>query len=986
MQQEQAPFFGREPAKADGGAAPVFFQAKSAAGSPGDEYGTEAGALVSGQPAPPGAETEKKSGGIQKPGAGGAQAAAPGLSARIERSAGKGQPLPEDAGAEMENAFGTDFSNVSIHADAEASQMSRELGAQAFTYGSDIYFDSGRFDAGSSAGKRLLAHELTHTVQQGASGLRVQMHPVAGTKVDRKDRDAIFGVGATPGMTLEQFKTYTTAQADWFAHPTLSAADRADLWALLMKIRPGSPVLAGVGDVQVSELRTVTPLQWTDLENYCRGCDSASHTVRITRSGPLADRIALGHTLGQVEAVIPGIVLEVTVSQAQLQTIQTDALVPALTAYWTTFHPHLQENLSAAASLPTGLRSETQLLLDFLRGPNIGPFGALLGRIRNLHRFSPEALMQVQANFADFSRTKPVYLLLYSGNDPNGAFLQSRYLFQNLMKDRTKLVLMLEGQASIQDIIDKVPAIARDYGMPDASGANRIAQVMISAHGNSRGVDLAGSGAPTISASGEVEYKTEGLDLDSNAAKSKELLEKLTENMDPATARLVYAGCLVGSTSVPLKTPGGADMTAADIAAYVNDPANKSLADVTRDIAAAKGRPGMVVEGAQGSVALAEAKSLQDKSGNLHVDYDFDKAAFGTTPEYLNKGREPEGVMRAAVQVAVTSTAVNAANQLELRKLHDEPGWYDYVTKVFVENALAGVAPGSGIDIVKVNKLSHLSDPFLSAMWASRSIEDFGKANKHGALTVQLYKDVLNLDAMKAPEYPGAKQGKFIMEMGWALLNSARAADVISYLDGMPDLTPAVLGVHMRGDTMKLLSSRGVSAHLFPAGAAATDGRIRLALAWLFVDNNNADVRAFLDAMVDASGPSPRLQAPVLAQLSNPADEPKVLRILGRLTATVPASGGGPSLPAANADAYPNTGPIAWNDVRIEPNPYVATVIPPAFALNVRTRPSMEGVPFHWLKLGDTVNVMGFVHGWAAVDINGKLGFAYRSFLSPPPP
>jgi hypothetical protein len=962
VQPEQAPFFGRESAKADGQAAPAFFQAKSAANSPDDG---------------------------QKADAGGAHAAAPGLSARIEQSAGKGQPLPESTGAEMENAFGADFSNVSIHADAEAAQMNRELNAQAFTYGSDIYFNSGRFDVDSSSGKHLLAHELTHTVQQGASGARVQMHPVAGTNVDRKNHDAIFGAGG-PGMTLEQFKAYTTAQADWFAEPTLSAADRADLWALLLKTRPGSPVLAGVGDVQVSELRTVTPAQWTDLENYCRGCDSASHTVRISRSGPLADRIALGHTLGQVEAVIPGNVLEVTLSQAQLLSIQTDALVPALTTYWTTFHPHLQQTISSGAAMPAGSLSETQLLLDFLRGPNIGPFGALLGRVRNLHRFSPDALTQVKANFADFSRTKPVYLLLYSGHDSNGAFIQSRPLFENLMKDRTKLVLMLEGQASLQDIIDKVPDIARDYGRPDVSGTNRIAQVMIAGHGGSRGLELAGSDAPTITASGEVDYnssRSEKLDLDTNATKSKELLKRLIDNMDPATARIVYAGCLVGSTSVPLKTPGGADMTAADISAHVANPGNKSLADVTRDMGAARGRPGMVVEGGRGSVGLSAAASFQDVAGNLHIDYNFDAAAFGTELDYLNRGREPEGVMRAAVQVAVTSTAVNAANQLRLRTPHSPPIWYDNVTAVFVKNALDGVAAGSGIDIVKVNKLAHMADPFFLSLWASRSIAHFGGANAHGALTAQLYKDVLGLPEMLAPTDFNTKQGRFIMEMGWALMDHARAADVISYLDGRADLTPAVLERHISGGNLDWLNTRGVSPHLFPAGAAATDGRIRLALAWISVDNKNADVRAFLDARVDTSGPSPRLQAPVLAQLSNPADENAILRILGRLTVTVPpTSGGGPSLPAANADAYPNAGSTARNDVRIEPNEYVATVIPPAFALNVRTRPSMEGAPFHWLKLGDTVNVMGFVHNWAAVDINGKLGFAHRNFLSAPPP
>jgi len=132
------------------------------------------------------------------------------------------------------------------------------------------------------------------------------------------------------------------------------------------------------------------------------------------------------------------------------------------------------------------------------------------------------------------------------------------------------------------------------------------------------------------------------------------------------------------------------------------------------------------------------------------------------------------------------------------------------------------------------------------------------------------------------------------------------------------------------------------------------------------------------------AGPRPRLQPNIIAQLASPADEEGILTALGRLVPLVPGIGGAAALPAANADAFPGKAP-AMNDVRVESNPYEATVIPPAFVLNVRKQPTMKGEPFHWLKRGETVKVMGFVHQWAAVDINGKLGFAHGNFLSPPP-
>ncbi|WP_299189526.1 DUF4157 domain-containing protein [uncultured Aquimarina sp.] len=94
------------------------------------------------------------------------------IESRLNSSKGGGSPLPKETKTQMESGFGTDFSNVRVHTDANAKQMSQDIGAQAFTHGNDIYFNEGKFDTSSNSGKHLLAHELTHTVQQGASTIR----------------------------------------------------------------------------------------------------------------------------------------------------------------------------------------------------------------------------------------------------------------------------------------------------------------------------------------------------------------------------------------------------------------------------------------------------------------------------------------------------------------------------------------------------------------------------------------------------------------------------------------------------------------------------------------------------------------------------------------------------------------------------------------------------------------------------------------------
>ena len=90
------------------------------------------------------------------------------ISSELQSSRGGGSQLPETSRNQMEAGFGTDLSDVRVHTDQRAQTMAQNIGAQAFTSGSDIYFNQGRFNPGTTQGDALLAHELTHTIQQGA--------------------------------------------------------------------------------------------------------------------------------------------------------------------------------------------------------------------------------------------------------------------------------------------------------------------------------------------------------------------------------------------------------------------------------------------------------------------------------------------------------------------------------------------------------------------------------------------------------------------------------------------------------------------------------------------------------------------------------------------------------------------------------------------------------------------------------------------------
>ena len=88
-----------------------------------------------------------------------------------------GQPLDAKTQAFFESRFGHDFSHVRVHDDARASESARAVNALAYTVGSDIVFGTGQYMPKATEGNRLLAHELTHVVQQSSGTPRIQRAP-----------------------------------------------------------------------------------------------------------------------------------------------------------------------------------------------------------------------------------------------------------------------------------------------------------------------------------------------------------------------------------------------------------------------------------------------------------------------------------------------------------------------------------------------------------------------------------------------------------------------------------------------------------------------------------------------------------------------------------------------------------------------------------------------------------------------------------------
>src|SRR5205085_1524274 len=104
-------------------------------------------------------------------------------------SRGGGSPLPETLRSRMERGFGASFEDVRIHTGDESDRLNQSLQARAFTTGQDLYFKRGEYNPTSQEGQKLIAHELTHVVQQ--TGKRGGSKMTHSTKMSLRPEPAI---------------------------------------------------------------------------------------------------------------------------------------------------------------------------------------------------------------------------------------------------------------------------------------------------------------------------------------------------------------------------------------------------------------------------------------------------------------------------------------------------------------------------------------------------------------------------------------------------------------------------------------------------------------------------------------------------------------------------------------------------------------------------------------------------------------------------
>ena len=232
------------------------------------------------------------------------------ISGRINASKGNGIGMNAKTQSFMEARFDRDFSDVKIHTGNDAIQMNRKLSAKAFTTGSDIYFNEGEYQPGSTAGNLLLAHELKHVVQQTET-LRRQTGPATPALMTKtqfvQTMNNVYGVTTIRvGTMVDQIKsmglnpTHVTSLPAWIPwDPGASAQiyqDIVDAFSQFNQVFSGFPRVdeilfydtyyeSGTGGIYTANADVAAMFGDTDL-SFFKSSSTADKGLPFARSVP----------------------------------------------------------------------------------------------------------------------------------------------------------------------------------------------------------------------------------------------------------------------------------------------------------------------------------------------------------------------------------------------------------------------------------------------------------------------------------------------------------------------------------------------------------------------------------------------------------------------------------------------------------------------------------------------------------------------------
>ncbi|HEX5965112.1 MAG TPA: DUF4157 domain-containing protein, partial [Pyrinomonadaceae bacterium] len=806
--------------------------------------------------------------------------------------AGVGHHLDPSLRHDMEMRFGHDFSRVRVHSDAAAEQSAQDVGALAYTVGQQIVFGAGQFQPGSHSGRRLLAHELTHVVQQ-SNGVFPALAPfvppnrvfraVKPKPANRLKRIDLIGDGtaAKPGIDLGTFKGYISTQADWFVEPTLTDADRNALWKLVDMFDEGDHISMALGNLKIAELIKATKDELKFIRDYADGANAFVETVRITDPHDKMSRvIELGKAMRELATFVPTPVLRVVINQKGLEALVDENLIQVFKDYYKDFKPTIEAP------------AEQDALLTLFRG-GLAPFTGLTDWVHDLHVFTPGTRTKLAANITNKKREKPVLLILMSGLDWNSAFFQKSALESTVLNAKN-LALVIQGPTKLSEAITKVNKVADDYGQIPAKGAKpRIKQVVFAGHGQAASVEMATAGTTATNKDDKyVKYDQENLEPKKPADDSELLIDAVLQRMNPRDARVVFAGCLVGSHDIP-ETPDLKDPTKAAAEINASLKANPNLRDLVNQRLAALKIKG-TVEAANASTTFS-AFNIDPRTGKARLFLSWDPDVGGTKKDYVRTGAEPEGALRAALETWADPKLGPAWTTKTMRDFVTANAaskeWWKSLTRTAYELAL----PAAGdVNPAVLANLQHRVEPWLLAGWASSSnAERLGRAVK-AAEADKVYGVMLVSDRKNDAHLP------IVVQQAWMTVDATHEGAFLAAIEAT---------TLKRAELMPLLKDNVIHPKLASLLKTAdpkkpSRGQLRLAVLYAIHEGElmHAEVKKLLFGAAGGAKTSSFPAALNIGPLLEGVKELEVLENIGLAPGTAPSPGQASSDVEANVD------------------------------------------------------------------------------------
>jgi LysM repeat protein len=205
----------------------------------------------------------------------------------INSSKGSGQSLSPDLQNELGGKMNANFSGVKVHTDEKAVQMNKEVGAKAFTHGNDIYFNKGQYNPTSNQGKHLLAHELTHTVQQQGADIKKKDSECFDYMV--KPGDSWWKIANKYGTTVEVLKSLNKNKEKLYPGDVLKVpyqySEGFEIDPNTMEVTPVKYIIVPEGDLTYEQLLTDNfEIKESMLENEALALDNFETVVNSSSS------------------------------------------------------------------------------------------------------------------------------------------------------------------------------------------------------------------------------------------------------------------------------------------------------------------------------------------------------------------------------------------------------------------------------------------------------------------------------------------------------------------------------------------------------------------------------------------------------------------------------------------------------------------------------------------------------------------------------